>query len=413
MSDGDALTSRRHRRPVSHHHQRSRRVIMWTSSAPSVPPRPLRSRKDRPVAAPSADMPPIPPRPARRVDRSLSPHRDSFAPSPLNESTLAGHGNGLLKTLHRPGGSATAAAPPWSAPPPPPGVELPSIGQEGNEYAAYDEKPMHDPASSMAPADAAAAAAPETRNLAKDLELHAPKPALPTSSAKARIATVTRTDSSQAMAAGIGHPSTDDRDPYARSLKTKSSFTSHGSSLSLERMGSAQSASDTAEHGIPEIGQRVPMYPDAGDVQAPSPAPYALAVAAVAGGPSSSAMGTWPGEGGQQHRPGRHHGRTRSGREYVHGPPGSYGLHGHGTPVHDRFEKAWYEKHPDALEREEHGEYGPGIGGGRGEWARSREELDRIVRETSSRGAGVGEPPSSSSLDFFFSLSLSLSPRID
>ncbi len=311
-----------------------------------------------------AEVPLIPPRPAHRVDRSVSPNRDSFARSPLNESSFAvnskGHHNGLYRASFAarsvPAGSNEAS------------VKLPSIGQEGVEYASFYENAADEPTSTQSDE---VTSAPQTRNVGKDLELHAPKPALPTSSATARIATVTRTDSSQAAAVGLGKVAADDRDPHLRSLRAKASFTSHDSSTPLERVSSTQSAGD-GEQGIPEIGQRVPMYPNAGDVQAPSPSPF---------GPS--------GEG--YHRAGRHHGRTRSGREHFLGPPGSYGLHGHGTTVHDRFEKAWYEKHPEALEREEHGEYGPGIGGGRGEWALSREDLDRIVRETASRGAGVGE----------------------
>ena len=47
----------------------------------------------------------------------------------------------------------------------------------------------------------------QTRNVANDLKLHAPKPSLPVSSAKARVSTVTRTDSGQAAAYGIGKPS--------------------------------------------------------------------------------------------------------------------------------------------------------------------------------------------------------------
>ena len=341
---------------------------------PSIPPRPARGTREHRLAAPENDNPPIPPRPVRQTDRSVSPQRHSFAQSPLNELKSAVNGGSLDGALHDTGLDASSS----NLPPRPPSVTLPSIGQEGSEYAGFYGKPLE----TSDAVDTDIVVAPATRNVGRDLELHAPKPGLPTSSAKARIATVTRTDSTQAAAAGIGKVPEDDKDPHMRSLRAKTSFaSSQNSSGAMDRVSSTQPTD--GEQGIPEIGQRVPMYPDAGDVQAPSPSPFA---------PSSFGSGQAYPEG--QYRAARHHGRTRSGRESFHGgPPGSYGLHGHGTPINDRFEKAWYDKHPDALEREEHGEYGPGIGGGRGAWALSREDLDRIVRETASRGAGVGQSP--------------------
>ncbi|KAI9887314.1 MAG: hypothetical protein M1823_000830 [Watsoniomyces obsoletus] len=349
---------------------------MSAPSVPSVPPRPARMPKEPPRSVTmGAEIPLIPPRPAHRIDRSASPNGDSFAPSPLNESSFVVNHKGNHNDLYR-ASFANLALPTGSNEP---SVKLPSIGQEGVEYANFYENAAAAEELAAAQSDEVTSA-PQTRNVGEDLELHAPKPGLPTSSAKARIATVTRTDSSQAAAMGLGKIAGDDRDPHLRPLRAKASFTSHDSSTPLERVSSTQSAGD-GEQGIPEIGQRVPMYPNAGDVQAPSPSPFLTGGSTPGFGPS--------GEG--QHRGVRHHARTRSGREHFHAPPGSYGLHGHGTTVHDRFEKAWYEKHPEALEREEHGEYGPGIGGGRGEWALSREDLDRIVRETASRGAGVDQ----------------------
>lgn len=52
----------------------------------------------------------------------------------------------------------------------------------------------------------------------------------------------------------------------------------------------------------------------------------------------------------------------------------------------DRFEKAYYEKHPE-LVKKELGQYGEG----RPEWAMSSEDLNKIVRDTASRGAGLGK----------------------
>ena len=254
----------------------------------------------------------------------------------------------------------------------PPSVSLPSIGQEGSEYADVDYS-----MDTQGNAQEAAINEPhQTRNVGSDLPLHAPKPSFDNSTAKRRVSGVTRTDSSQAAAVGIGKASTpaDDKNPDERVLKPKVSFRTT-SSASTERPGSSQTEDD---HGIPEIGQRVPMYPDAGDVQAPSPSPYQQAFPLGIGFHNAG-----------QKAP-RHHRRTPSGREIL--PPGSYGMHGHGVPASDQFEKSWYEKHPDALEREEHGEYGPGIGGGRGEWALSSDDLNKLVRETSSKCRRCSSP---------------------
>ena len=258
----------------------------------------------------------------------------------------------------------------------PPSVSLPSVGQEGSEYADLDytqaDQNLLDQVKGKAQPE-------QTRNVGTDLPLHAPRPSFSNSTAKERVAAVTRTDSSSAMAAGIGKASapTDDKDPHRRPLHPKVSFSSRPDSVaSTERPGSAQEGS---EHGIPDmgIGQRVPMYPDAGDVQAPSPSPYSQNFPAGIG---------FHNDGSSRSR----HGRRSSA--HFHGPPGSYGLHGHGSVGSDQFEKAWYEKHPEALEREEQGQYGPAIGT-RPEWALSSEELNKLVRDSGSRGAGFGKIP--------------------
>ncbi|KAI9771711.1 MAG: hypothetical protein M1840_001927 [Geoglossum simile] len=331
---------------------------MSASVAPSIPPRPVRSQR-QPVVG---DTPKIPPRPSRRIERSASPKRDSFARSPLNESTFTINHSDNSSSLYSHGQNLSASNLPS------PSVTLPSVGQEGTEYSSFYEQ--------KASSEITQPSETQTRNIGSNLKLHAPKPTLPASGAKSRTATVTRTDSTQATAAGIGHA--DDKDPHSRSLKAKTSFASHDSSQGIERSASTQPSDN--EHGIPEIGLRVPMYPNAGDVQAPSPSPYLTS-------PSGPGIGFH--NDGQQ-RPGRHHKRTLSGREC---PPGSYGLHGHGVPNQNKFEKAWYESHPDALEREESGEYGPGLGAARAEWALSSEDLNRVVRETASKGAGYGTSP--------------------
>lgn len=348
-------------------------------STPPVPPRPARSQQHPTMDLP--DVPKVPPRPARTRDRTQSPNRDSFPRSPLNDVPPATSSGGKSGTMYS-NTSQNVSSSSLGLPHRPPSVSLPSIGQEGNEYAdiQYEEPEGQglEKVSSNEPT--------QTRNIGSDLPLHAPRPSFSNSTAKARVSGVTRTDSVQAAAAGIGKAPTpssgDDRDPHLRSLQSRASrgsFTRPDSSASTERPGSAQAGE--GDHGIPEIpgvGQRVPMYPNAGDVQAPSPSPF------------SQAFPSGIGFHNQSSKP-RHHGRTRSGREVFHGPPGSYGLHGHGTAANaDQFEKAWYEKHPEAMEREGHGQYGPGAIEGRGEWALSSEDLNKIVRDTANRGSGFG-----------------------
>ena len=332
-------------------------------SIPQVPPRPARSQQQHPTA-PASDIPQIPPRPGQRrnLERSQSPNRDNFARSPFHEPPVG------MSLGNKSGGVylPNAAASNPDLPQRPPSVSLPSVGQEGNEYADIDykdESPVVEP-------EGRGNEPQETRNVGSDLPLHAPRPSFSTSTAKARVSAVTRTDSTQAVAAGIGKvpPLHDDKDPQDRVLKPRVSFRT-ASSASTERPGSAQAEDD---RGIPEIGQRVPMYPDAGDVQAPSPSPFQQQFPAGVGFHNSGIQ-----------KPSRHHRRTPSGKEIL--PPGSYGMHGHGVPSTDQFEKSWYEKHPDALEKEEHGQYGPGIGGGRGEWALSSDDLNKLVQETSSK----------------------------
>lgn len=354
-------------------------------ASPEVPPRPARSQNQAPSAG-GLNAPQVPPRPSgRRADKSVSPSRDSFARSPLNDSPFP--------TIPQVSNNENHASNAEIAPPPrPPSVSLPSIGQEGIEYADihYEEA-----------IDDSAGGAEQTRTVGLDLPLHAPKPSLSKSDAKARISTVTRTDSSQAAAIGIGKSSArDDKDPHTQPLKSKSSSVSierPGSGASNERPGSGASTygrpgsgagmyerpgsgagMHEMEMGIPEIGQQVPMYPHAGDVQAPSPSPYAQIHPIGIGFHND---GTKP----------RHHGRTRSGREVFHGPPGSYGLHSHGVNATDKFEKAWYEKHPEVLLQDERGQYSPAIAHGRAEYVLSSEDLNKLVRESAHVGSGLGK----------------------
>jgi len=274
-----------------------------------------------------------------RVDRSISPNPHRFAPSPLNESPLLSNKTQRSSYLNH--GHNGDPIPRSTS------VDLPSLGEEGQEYAGLAAELSASEQNSN----------PEqTATVAHDLKLHAPKPSLPASSAKQRVMTVTRTDSDRAASFGIGRPSSVDEStpalPSNRSLKKKASTTSQ---LSMD-------SHIEDEHGIPEIGQQVPMYPNAGDVQAPSPSPAIITT-----------------EGSKA----RHHQRKTSARGNL--PPGSYGLHGHGVVSQDKLEKQYYEKHPDLLKKE----YTPHHHDRPNDFSMSSEDLNRIVRDTKSRGAGL------------------------
>lgn len=262
--------------------------------------------------------------------------------------------------------------PPSQTPSRPPSVTLPSIGQEGNEYADIEY------GLDKAKGDADADDSTQLRSVGGGLELHAPKPSLPQSSAKAQVKTVTRTDDQQAAAHGFGKAGTPTNDEFDLPAKSPGLRSSRAPAS-----GSQPSASPSRRQSIvgvedePErtgLGMRVPINPDMGHVQAPSPAPHA-------GGEAHPHL----------HHKKRHHHRTKSGREIAL-PPGSYGLHGHGVHTHDKFDKDWYAKHPEQFVHEEtqgHGHYSS-TGSGRGEWALSSDDLNKIVRQTASRGAGFG-----------------------
>ncbi|KAF2206006.1 hypothetical protein GQ43DRAFT_427659 [Delitschia confertaspora ATCC 74209] len=315
-------------------------------TAPTIPPRPARAPNSNQSSNPPNEMavPKIPPRPKRNVDRSVSPHRDTYARSPLNDPSFA----------HKPHSGSRLSV---ELPPRPPSVTLPSIGQEGSEYEGLQDYQDTHPE--------------QTKIVAGDLPLHAPTASLPSSAAKSRIATVTRTDSSQAAAAGIGKLFPESRGSHhADSGKSDSS---------IGRSRPQSIYNEGEEHGIPEIGVQVPMYPNAGDVQAPTPSPYQQ-------GPATGIGFFNKGD----HPAGRHHGRTKSGREVFYGPPGSYGLHGHGVIPKDEFEQNWYAKHPEDLKREKQGEYGPHIQENRKEYHWIGDDLAKLVHQSASRGIGMG-----------------------
>ncbi|KAL2133718.1 hypothetical protein VTI74DRAFT_1844 [Chaetomium olivicolor] len=299
-----------------------------TANPPAIPPRPARSQE-------KASTPMIPPRPTKRAQRPISPNPDRYAPSPLNDAAFLKSPKSLDPAAYNQDPIPRSTS-----------VDLPSLGEEGQEYAEVAEKLSLPKEESASPE--------QTRTVADDLKLHAPKPSLPASSAKQRVMAVTRTDSERAASFGIGRPSSVDDStmvlPSNRSLKKKASTAS--------QLSTTESHFDD-EHGIPEIGLQVPMYKNAGDVQAPSPAPAAAEKA-------------------------RHHARRTSGRGNL--PPGSYGLHGHGVAPQDKLEKAYYEKHPDLLKKE----HMPHHYDRPNDFSMTRDDLNKIVRETASRGSGLG-----------------------
>lgn len=332
--------------------------------APTIPPRPARAQQTA-AAHGAAKLPEIPPRPInKRLDRSVSP--GNYPRSPLNEPWSANLAR--QKTNEK----ATAEALPRR-----PSVQhLPSVGQEGMEYAdIMDVQSSLQPPVSALGADAAA----QTRNIAEDLQLHAPKPSLPKASATAQVQAVTRTDSAQGKPST---PSLEDSEPL-RQVRTKNSFSRPTSAAAGERRSSIFGDEET---GPAELGLRVPINPLLGDVQAPSPGP----------GLSPAHTGT----NGDKKRPS--HSRGKTSRE-LFTPPGSYGLHGHGVVPQDRFERDWYAKHPEAAQLEEthgHGVY-ESIGSGRGAFALSSDDLNKIVRDTASRGAGYGKHSARNTGNFF------------
>ncbi|KAI0377746.1 altered inheritance of mitochondria protein 21 [Hypomontagnella monticulosa] len=313
-------------------------------SAPAIPPRPARAQeKDN---APS--IPVVPPRPVnRRLNRSVSPNPDRFAPSPLNESPFAAKSPRASRHSQTHLGEELER---------PMSVEMPNVGEEGREYAAALEELGSSPEASRR-----SSTSPEqTRTVGEDIKLYAPKPTMPAQSAKQRVAAVTRTDSERAAAFGIGRSSGEDQMYPGRTLKKKASTTS--------QLSHQSEAFTDDGHGIPEIGQRVPMLANAGDVQAPSPAPPR----------ATSTDGT---------KPIRHHTRKTSSRSgFGDLPSDVYGLHGHGVASTDKLEKAYYEKHPDALKKERYNHLHDRVH----DYSMSSEDLNKIVRDTASRGAGFG-----------------------
>ncbi|KAJ6437777.1 putative 115 kDa protein in type-1 retrotransposable element R1DM [Purpureocillium lavendulum] len=302
---------------------------------PVVPPRPSRADKDG-----AAGMPKVPPRPVnKRIDRSISPNPDRFAPSPLHGGIAPRDPKAAALSAHYAHKEHAEDPIERSG-----SVPMPSVGEEGVEYSAVASELEHERATSPE----------QTRTIAEDLKLHAPKPSLPAVSAKQQVMAVTRTDSDKAASFGIGRPTSDAGERTA----SRNSFGQRKRPSSTLSTYSDHQTED--EQGIPEIGQRVPMNPHLGDVQAPSP------------GPGAESNGSK-----------KHHSRKHSANRH---PPGSYGLYGHGMTAQDKLDKAYYQKHPEALEREKH----TPLHDRQNDYAMSSSDLNRLVRDTVNRQAALG-----------------------
>jgi hypothetical protein len=314
------------------------------SAPPIIPQRPTRHDAQQPMQSnPSSTLEPpkIPPRPAGRADRSISRDREGFTRSPLNELPIS---MPPTNGFHAARSNDLQRKPSVAA--------LPGLGEEGNEYSSMPSgtSPTH------------------TRNVAGDLPLHAPKAGI-SSGHQTSISNLTRSDASSAAAPDAVQPHTQ-HSSKPPSIKAHSPLPTPRS-----RPESTYEMENEHKHGIPHLGPYVPMYPDAGDVQAPSPAPFS---------PQPTGVGYF----NDGSRPGSSsHGRRRSA-QLAHLPPGSYGLHGHGVMPHDQFEQSWYSKHPQERAKEEQGAYGP-INTPRGEYSLSSDDLNKLVR-SSSRGPGFG-----------------------
>lgn len=355
-------------------------------STPAIPARPARSQQTG-VPSGTQDQPRIPPRPIRKTDPS--PDREHFTRSPLND--LPGINGGIGSPPPRPSSTLNPDAPRR-----PPSISLPSdAGQEGFEYDSYDQLPPEAHGLKGLPATSE-----QTRNISVDMPLHAPKASFAPSTATSRIASVTRTDSTQAAAAGIGearpdddtHMTPTDSQPMTRvtsrtyddhprrapstephPLRVRASF--NRSSSSLPRPPSVHST-DHHHEGIPTHGMYVPLLADRGDVQAPSPGPPQPQHA--------------PGIGFFADGSARNHHRKRSSRNEF-APPDSYGLHGHGIMPQDHFEREWVSKHPQEAVKQGYATFTP-----RPATALSTDQLNKLVHMNQDVGMGAyrGHGPS-------------------
>ena len=334
------------------------------SSAPVVPHRPARSPNREKLSQQTvSDTPKIPPRPQRTMAKSQSREREAYARSPFNEAPLDDHDANQPPQSIDTTVEAESRAPDVAS--------LPLVGQEGIEYASLN-KPKETAAPQNGLQSHPKDAPEQTSNVASDLPLHAPKASASAMTQKSRVAAVTRTDTEKASVIGIGKPKTEYAKPEQPSPVGQYR---PPSAVSTERPSSSQAQSmlEADEQGIPSFGGTVPLYPNAGDVQAPTPAPGSATTPVF----------------GDISRPETSEGHHRNAHGF-HGPPGSYGLHGHGVAPHDKFERAWYQRHPEELAKEEEGAHHPAAHDERPESALTSEELNRLVHGTGRNAIGMG-----------------------
>lgn len=204
------------------------------STAPVVPPRPSRSPRPGP-STPSGDIPKVPPRPSnRRFERSTSPSTGSFAPSPSNEIPSSG------RTQSQDESSSNI---PTSSP----SVTLPTLGQEGTEY-----EDLHSGTTVDGRSQVQEPPVEQKRDIGSDVKLHAPRPSLPSSTARAKVQAVTHTNSYQAAASGFGKAVSPSHDQPDLDNRPRSN-TNGSETASIEHRTSAQPRD---EQGIPGIGQQ-------------------------------------------------------------------------------------------------------------------------------------------------------------
>ncbi|POS88131.1 hypothetical protein EPUL_000513 [Erysiphe pulchra] len=301
---------------------------------PQVPSRPLLvqvQEQNKSAGVFSTEPPKLPSRPSiKRLSRSISPNQDNYARSPLNEAPLNLDkniaGNQVSATISGRLSETEICHLP--------SVKLPSIGQEGTEYA--DVYKTQDENLNKFPID--------NKHTSSSYQFDEPESNYLKSGVKLLSTEIAHTDSS--------------KDSVMK--------------ITSESLGIDRQISDISKNvqGIPQIGLFVPMYPNAGDVQAPSQSRKANKITATT---SDDHKEEYKNE--SQKLNGR-------GQEI---PSDAYGRYGHGIISQDLFDKAYYKKHPE-LFKKEIGCYGET----RPEWAMSSEDLNKIVQDTASHGTGIG-----------------------
>ncbi|KAI5360406.1 Putative altered inheritance of mitochondria protein [Septoria linicola] len=342
-------------------------------STPSIPPRPQRnSQPTEQATATRNDQPLVPPRPVRKTNPSPTRSPLNFPPTALG---------------NRPPPRRESQ----DLPRRPPSVSLPQLGHEGDEYSSFDQLPSE--------AHGVSVDNEQTRNVAADLPMHQPKASVPQSTATKNISRVRDTDSTTAAGLGIGRPRPADdvhkqppgdastsgltrvtsntrRAPSTEPpsiLRTKASFSRSTPSLQLERQTSRPASvyGDDAEHGIPEIGQQIPLNKFAGDAQAPTPG----------GGQSAYA----PGIGFFNDGSSKQHKKKHSRQEFL--THDSYGLE-HDENHADQFEREWMKKHPQEAAKEHLYRHLPKPAS-----AMSSEQLNKLIHGSESGAAPLPSTP--------------------